>query len=183
MNRQQGDTIPVSTFIKNGMEDGTFMAGTAAYEKRGIAINVPEWQEDKCIQCNQCAFVCPHAAIRPFLLTEEEKANAPESMKMVAAKALKSETPYIYSLGVSPLDCTGCGNCAEVCPAPGKALVMKPQDSEHDQIEAWDYAVSKVKNKKNPMNKNTVKGSQFEQPLLEFSGSCAGCGETHMLNL
>ena len=178
MNRQQGDTIPVSIFIKNGMEDGTFMAGTAAYEKRGIAINVPEWQEDKCIQCNQCAFVCPHAAIRPFLLTEEEKANAPESMKMVAAKALKSETPYIYSLGVSPLDCTGCGNCAEVCPAPGKALVMKPQDSEHDQIEAWDYAVSKVKNKKNPMNKNTVKGSQFEQPLLEFSGSCAGCGET-----
>ena len=178
MNRQQGDTIPVSIFIKNGMEDGTFMAGTAAYEKRGIAINVPKWQEDKCIQCNQCAFVCPHAAIRPFLLTEEEKDNAPASMKIVAAKGLKNETPYSYSLGVSPLDCTGCGNCAEVCPAPGKALVMKPQDTEHDQIEAWDYAVAKVKNKKNPMNKNTVKGSQFERPLLEFSGSCAGCGET-----
>ena len=178
MNRQQGDTIPVSIFIKNGMEDGTFMAGTAAYEKRGIAINVPKWQEDKCIQCNQCAFVCPHAAIRPFLLTEEEKDNAPASMKIVAAKGLKNETPYYYSLGVSPLDCTGCGNCAEVCPAPGKALVMKPQDTEHDQIEAWDYVVAKVKNKKNPMNKNTVKGSQFERPLLEFSGSCAGCGET-----
>ena len=178
MNRQQGDTIPVSIFIKNGMEDGTFMAGTAAYEKRGIAINVPKWQEDKCIQCNQCAFVCPHAAIRPFLLTEEEKDNAPASMKIVAAKGLKNETPYYYSLGVSPLDCTGCGNCDEVCPAPGKVLVMKPQDTEHDQIEVWDYAVAKVKNKKNPMNKNTVKGSQFERPLLEFSGSCAGCGET-----
>ncbi|WP_066676983.1 pyruvate:ferredoxin (flavodoxin) oxidoreductase [Clostridium septicum] len=176
INRQEGFDLPVSAF--KGMEDGTFMAGTAAYEKRGVAINVPEWQEDKCIQCNQCSFVCPHAAIRPFLLTEEEKNNAPETMRVVAAKALKTEEPLLYTIGVTPLDCTGCGNCAQVCPAPGKALIMKPQDTQEGQIEAWDYAVKKVSAKKNPMNKNTVKGSQFEQPLLEFSGACAGCGET-----
>ena len=161
-----------------GMEDGTFEAGTAAYEKRGIAVNVPEWVPEKCIQCNQCAYVCPHAAIRPFLLNDAEKAAAPESMKLVPAKALKTEEPLSFSIGVTPLDCTGCGNCAQVCPAPGKALIMKPQESQHDQMEAWDYAVEEVSAKKNPMNKNTVKGSQFEQPLLEFSGACAGCGET-----
>ena len=176
MNRLEGDSLPVSTFA--GMEDGTFEPGTAAFEKRGIAVNVPEWQADKCIQCNQCSFVCPHAAIRPVLLTDAEKNNAPASMKVVAAKALKSEEPLNYSMAIAPLDCTGCGNCAQVCPAPGKALVMKPQESQHDQIEAWDYAVEEVSAKKNPMNKNTVKGSQFEQPLLEFSGACAGCGET-----
>ena len=176
MNRQEGDSLPVSTFM--GMEDGTFEAGTAAYEKRGIAVNVPEWVPEKCIQCNQCAYVCPHAAIRPFLLNDAEKAAAPESMKLVPAKALKTEEPLSFSIGVTPLDCTGCGNCAQVCPAPGKALIMKPQESQHDQMEAWDYAVEEVSAKKNPKNKNTVKGSQFEQPLLEFSGACAGCGET-----
>ena len=176
MNRQEGDSLPVSTFI--GMEDGTFEQGTAAFEKRGIAVNVPEWDSAKCIQCNQCALVCPHAVIRPFLLTEEEKNKAPETTKIVAAKALKTEEPLFYSMGIAPLDCTGCGNCAQVCPAPGKALVMLPQESQHPQIEAWDYLVDEVKVKPNPMNKNTVKGSQFEQPLLEFSGACAGCGET-----
>ena len=176
INAQKGFDLPVSAF--NGMEDGTFMPGTAAYEKRGIAINVPEWQQDKCIQCNQCAYVCPHAVIRPFLLNEEEKTNAPESFKVVPAKALRTEEPTFYSISVTPLDCTGCGNCAQVCPAPGKALIMKPLDTQEDQIEAWDYAVNDVKPKKNPMNKNTVKGSQFEQPLFEFSGACAGCGET-----
>ena len=178
MNRQEGFGLPVSTFVKHGMEDGTFMAGTAAYEKRGIAINVPEWVPENCIQCNQCAVVCPHAAIRPFLLTSEEAEKAPAAMKTTDAKALKTETPYKFSIGVTPLDCTGCGNCAEVCPAKNKALVMKPQDTQHDQIEAWDYATTEVSAKKNPMNKNTLKGSQFEQPLLEFSGACAGCGET-----
>ena len=178
MNRQEGFGLPVSTFVKHGMEDGTFMAGTAAYEKRGIAINVPEWVPENCIQCNQCAVVCPHAAIRPFLLTSEEAEKAPASMKTTDAKALKTEAPYKFSIGVTPLDCTGCGNCAEVCPAKNKALVMKPQDSQHDQIDAWDYATTEVSAKKNPMNKNTLKGSQFEQPLLEFSGACAGCGET-----
>ena len=178
MNRQEGFELPVSTFVKHGMEDGTFMAGTAAYEKRGIAINVPEWIPENCIQCNQCSVVCPHAAIRPFLLTGEEAEKAPASMKTTDAKALKTEAPYKFSIGVTPLDCTGCGNCAEVCPAKNKALVMKPQDSQHDQIDAWDYATTEVSAKKNPMNKNTLKGSQFEQPLLEFSGACAGCGET-----
>ncbi|WP_411170669.1 pyruvate:ferredoxin (flavodoxin) oxidoreductase [Clostridium sp. MB05] len=176
INAQKGFDLPVSAF--DGMEDGTFMAGTAAYEKRGIAINVPEWQQDKCIQCNQCAYVCPHAVIRPFLLNENEKENAPEAMKIVPAKALKTEEPTFYTIGVTPLDCTGCGNCAQVCPAPGKALIMKPMDTQEEQIEAWDYAVKDVAPKKNPMNKNTVKGSQFEQPLFEFSGACAGCGET-----
>ncbi len=178
MNRQEGFGLPVSTFVKHGMEDGTFMAGTAAYEKRGIAINVPEWIPENCIQCNQCSVVCPHAAIRPFLLSSEESEKAPASMKTVDARALKTEAPYKFTIGVTPLDCTGCGNCAEVCPAKNKALVMKPQDSQHNQIEAWNYATTEVSVKKNPMNKNTLKGSQFERPLLEFSGACAGCGET-----
>ncbi len=176
MNRLEGDKLPVSAF--NGMEDGTFEQGTAAYEKRGIGINIPEWIADNCIQCNQCAYVCPHATIRPFLLTEEEAKNAPASTKLVAAKALKTEEPMQFTMAVSTLDCTGCGNCAQVCPAKEKALVMKPQHTQEDQIEAWDYCVNDVAPKKNPMNKNTVKGSQFEQPLFEFSGACAGCGET-----
>ncbi len=176
MNRQEGDQLPVSAFA--GMEDGTFENGTAAFEKRGIAVNVPEWDSEKCIQCNQCSMVCPHAVIRPFLLTEAEKNAAPSATKAVAAKGLKTEEPLAYAMGITPLDCSGCGNCAQVCPAPGKALVMKPQESQHDQIEAWDYLMHEVSAKKNPMNKKTVKGSQFEQPLLEFSGACAGCGET-----
>ena len=176
MNRLEGDKLPVSAF--NGMEDGTFEPGTAAYEKRGIGINIPDWIADNCIQCNQCAYVCPHATIRPFLLTEEEAKNAPASTKLVAAKALKTEEPMQFTMAVSTLDCTGCGNCAQVCPAKEKALVMKPQHTQEDQIEAWDYCVNDVSPKKNPMNKNTVKGSQFEQPLFEFSGACAGCGET-----
>ncbi|MDU5720605.1 MAG: pyruvate:ferredoxin (flavodoxin) oxidoreductase [Clostridium butyricum] len=177
MSRLEGDSIPVSTFIKSGMKDGTFMHGTTAYEKRGIAIRVPEWIPERCIQCTQCSYVCPHATIRPFLLTDEEKTNAPEKFKSVTPKGLKSEEILHFSIGVSPLDCTGCGNCAQVCPAPGKALIMEPQDSQHDQIEVWNYTVEKVRNR-NPMNKNTVKGSQFETPLLEYNGACAGCGET-----
>ncbi|EHJ01533.1 pyruvate ferredoxin/flavodoxin oxidoreductase [Clostridium sp. DL-VIII] len=176
MNRQEGDQLPVSAFA--GMEDGTFENGTAAFEKRGIAVNVPEWDSEKCIQCNQCSMVCPHAAIRPFLLTDAEKNAAPGAAKVVAAKGLKTEEPLLYTMGVTPLDCSGCGNCAQICPAPGKALVMKPQESQHDQIDVWDYLTHDVSAKKNPMSKTTVKGSQFEQPLLEFSGACAGCGET-----
>ena len=178
MNREEGHNLPVSAFIEAGIDDGTFMSGTAAFEKRGIAVNVPEWQPDKCIQCNQCSYVCPHAVIRPFLLNKEEAENAPESMMMVDPKALRTDEELKYTIGVSPLDCTGCSNCAEVCPAPGKALVMKSQESQHNQIEPWDYATTKVSHKENPMNKMTVKGSQFEKPLLEFSGACAGCGET-----
>ena len=174
MNRLEGDNLPVSTF--EGMEDGTFEPGTAAFEKRGIAVNVPKWLSDKCIQCNQCSFVCPHAAIRPILLTEAEKSAGPESLVAVDAKALKSEEKLLFSIAVAPLDCSGCGNCAQVCPV--QALDMKPQESQHDQIEVWDYFMNEVVSKANPMNKKTVKGSQFEQPLLEFSGACAGCGET-----
>jgi len=177
MNRLEGDKLPVSAFI--GMEDGTFPHGTAAYEKRGIAITVPEWQMDKCIQCNQCAYVCPHAAIRPILTTEEELAKAPASFEAkdaIGAKGLK------FTIAVSPLDCTGCGSCANICPSKEKALIMKPLDSQLEKAKAWDFAMN-VSPKKNPMNKFTVKGSQFEQPLLEFSGSCAGCMETSYAKL
>jgi pyruvate-ferredoxin/flavodoxin oxidoreductase len=177
MNRLEGDSLPVSTFINAGMHDGTFMHGTTSYEKRGIAVNVPEWIPENCIQCNQCSYVCPHATIRAFLFDEEEKGKAPESVKLLEPKGIKSDEKLYFSIGVTPLDCTGCGNCAQVCPAPGKALIMKSQDSQHEQIEAWNYAVEKVKTK-NPLNKNTLKGSQFERPLLEYNGACAGCGET-----
>ncbi|CAI3606956.1 pyruvate:ferredoxin (flavodoxin) oxidoreductase [Clostridium neonatale] len=177
MTKLEGNNIPISTFIKNNMQDGTFMHGTTSYEKRGIAVNVPEWIPENCIQCNQCAFVCPHSTIRAFLLNNDELEKAPEGFKHIAPKGIKSEENLHYTIGVSPLDCTGCGNCALVCPAPGKALIMKSQDSQHNQIEPWNYAVEKVI-KKNPMNKFTLKGSQFERPLLEYNGACAGCGET-----
>ena len=177
MNRLEGDSLPVSAFVEAGMEDGTFMHGTTRYEKRGIAVNVPEWIPEKCIQCNQCSYVCPHATIRPFLLTEEEKSHAPEGFKSLDPKGIKYDEQLHFSIGVSPLDCTGCGNCVETCPAPGKALVMKPQDSQHKQIEVWNYTIEKVERKK-PMKQTTVKGSQFEIPLLEYNGACAGCGET-----
>ena len=173
VNRLEGDNLPVSTFNKN--VDGTFPCGTSAYEKRGIAINVPEWQMDKCIQCNQCSFVCPHAVIRPVLMTEAEAANAPQGLEYkdaIGAKELK------FHMAISPLDCTGCGNCAQVCPAKEKALVMKPLESQLAKTAHWDYTAHQVTAKPNPMSKNTVKGVQFEQPLLEFSGACAGCGET-----
>ncbi|MBS7132353.1 pyruvate:ferredoxin (flavodoxin) oxidoreductase [Clostridium paraputrificum] len=177
MNKLEGNKLPVSAFVNADMTDGTFMSGTTAYEKRGIAVNVPEWIPENCIQCNQCSYVCPHATIRPFLINEKEKENAPEGMKIIPANGFKGEAMY-YMIGVSPLDCTGCGNCVETCPAPGKALVMKPQDSQHEQIECWNYAVEELSVKPNPMKKTTVKGSQFEQPLLEYNGACAGCGET-----
>ena len=175
MNAQEGDRLPVSAF--NGIEDGTFPAGTAAYEKRGIAINVPEWQMENCIQCNQCAFICPHATIRPVLLTEEEKEAAPVGFasKKAIGKGLEA---FTYRMQVSPFDCTGCGNCVDICPAKNKALVMKPLASQIDaEAPNWDYAINEVSSKddlKLPMN---VKNSQFKTPLIEFSGACAGCGE------
>ena len=172
MNRQEGDKLPVSAFV--GMEDGTFPSGTAAYEKRGIAINVPEWQPDKCIQCNQCSFVCPHATIRPVLLNDAEVKNAPKGFAVKPASGAKGLS---FRMQISPLDCTGCGNCAEICPAKEKALVMKPLDTQLKENDNWDYAMN-VSPKANPMKKESVKGSQFEEPLLEFSGACAGCGET-----
>ncbi|MBN2897993.1 MAG: pyruvate:ferredoxin (flavodoxin) oxidoreductase [Clostridia bacterium] len=175
INAQKGEKLPVSTF--DGIEDGSFEAGSAAYEKRGIAVNVPEWQIDSCIQCNQCSFVCPHAAIRPFLLTDEEVKNAPEGFvtKPATGKGLEGLN---YKIQVSTLDCTGCGNCADICPSKVKSLVMKPIETQTDvEVANWDYAVTlPVKDDKVPLS--TVKGSQFAQPLFEFSGACAGCGET-----
>ena len=159
VNRLEGDNLPVSTFNKN--VDGTFPSGTSAYEKRGIAINVPEWQMDKCIQCNQCSFVCPHAVIRPVLMTEAEAANAPQGLDYkdaIGAKELK------FHMAISPLDCTGCGNCAQVCPAKEKALVMKPLESQLAKTAHWDYTAHQGTAKPNPMNKYAVKGGQFEQP-------------------
>ncbi|MDP3012345.1 MAG: pyruvate:ferredoxin (flavodoxin) oxidoreductase, partial [Candidatus Hydromicrobium sp.] len=174
INRQEGDSIPVSAFV--GAEDGTFPQGTAAYEKRGIAVNVPEWQKDNCIQCNQCSYICPHAVIRPVLLTGEEVKNAPEEFETAGAKG-KGLEQFAYRVQVSTLDCTGCGNCANICPAKNKALVMKPLDSQEAQIKNWDFA-SKIPVKEDVMPADTVKGSQFKKPLFEFSGACAGCGET-----
>ncbi|MDY3979355.1 MAG: pyruvate:ferredoxin (flavodoxin) oxidoreductase [Tidjanibacter sp.] len=175
INNLKGDQLPVSAFT--GREDGTWDAGTAAYEKRGIAVNVPEWDADSCIQCNQCSFVCPHAAIRPFLLTDEEAAAAPAGMTLPQGKAnLKA---YKYRIQVSPLDCTGCGNCVDACLAPAKALKMKPLEAQLKEEQNWNYLNDKVGYKENVMDKTkTIKGNQFAQPLFEFSGACAGCGET-----
>ncbi len=183
-----GDSLPVSAF-KN-MPDGTFPQGSAAYEKRGVAVEVPVWYEQNCIQCNNCAFVCPHAAIRPFAMTEEEAAKAPASTKFTAKPVVK--TNYKFTMAISPLDCMGCTLCVKACPVTVKALkdgnpekaaiAMTAQASQLDQQEAFDYAVANVSEKKELINA-TVKGSQFKQPLLEFSGSCAGCAETSYARL
>ncbi|HUX46447.1 MAG TPA: pyruvate:ferredoxin (flavodoxin) oxidoreductase, partial [Desulfosporosinus sp.] len=180
MNALEGDNLPVSTF--QGREDGSFPLGTASYEKRGIAVIVPKWQVENCIQCNQCSYVCPHAAIRPFLINEEEAKNAPETF--IGKKAIgKEATGLQFRVQVSTLDCTGCGNCAEVCPAKGKALIMKPAAEQMEQqAENWEYAVT-LRNKSKLFDVTTVKGSQFAQPLLEFNGACPGCGETAYIKL
>jgi pyruvate-ferredoxin/flavodoxin oxidoreductase len=176
INAQKGDDLPVSTF--NGREDGTFPAGTTAYEKRGIAVNVPEWISENCIQCNQCAYVCPHAAIRPFLLDEKDTKNAPAGTTTVKANG-KALEGLQFKIQVSPLDCTGCGNCADICPSKETSLVMKPLGSQQEEIERWAYFAKNVSYKDTLMPKaNSVKNSQFAQPLFEFSGACAGCGET-----
>jgi len=180
VNAQKGNKLPVSAFV--GIEDGTFEQGTAQYEKRTIAINVPNWIPENCIQCNQCSLVCPHATIRPFLLTEEEAEKAPKGFTTLNAtgpqlKGLK------FRIQVTPKDCTGCGVCAQTCPSKEKALVMKPVDEMVEQeANNWDYAMT-LDLKDNLMDKSTIKGSQFAKPLLEFSGACAGCGETPYIKL
>ena len=182
MNSLEGDKLPVSAF--NGLEDGTFPAGTAAYEKRGVATDVPEWNMAKCIQCNQCAFVCPHACIRPVLVTDEELAKAPVGFETKKATG-KTLAGLNYRIQVSTLDCTGCNNCVDICPAPGKALEMKPLGTQVEtEVANWDFSVSKeVSNKEHLTPGKTVKDSQFKQPLIEFSGACAGCGETPYIKL
>jgi pyruvate-ferredoxin/flavodoxin oxidoreductase len=176
INAMKGDDLPVSAF--KGREDGTFPSGTTQYEKRGIAVNVPEWQPDECIQCNQCSYVCPHAAIRPFLLTEDEAKNAPEGTKTIQGipGVLKQ---YRFRIQLSVYDCTGCSNCADICPSKKKALIMKPFETQLGEAARWVYMHEKVGYKDTIVDKFVnVKNSQFAQPLFEFSGACAGCGET-----
>ena len=174
LNDQKGDDLPVSAFEK--YIDGVMDMGLTAYEKRGIAIRVPVWDPDKCIQCNKCSYVCPHAVIRPYLLTEKEKACAPEGMKTANAKGKQAEGLY-FAMQISALDCTGCGSCANVCPAKEKALTMTAAADVPDTGDAWEYALS-LPDKGDIFDPYTVKGSQFRRPLLEFSAACAGCGET-----
>ena len=172
INGLKGDRLPVSAF--DGREDGTWDNGTAAYEKRGIAVNVPEWQIANCIQCNQCAYVCPHAVIRPFLATEEEAAASGVEWK----QGLGETKEYKFRIQISPLDCTGCGNCVDVCPAKQKALVMRPLEEQLPQQKNWDYITGNIGYKQVVDKTKSVKNLQFAQPLFEFSGACAGCGET-----
>ncbi len=183
VGKMQGDSLSVATFAKYA--DGTFPQGSAAYEKRGVAVSVPQWNPEHCIQCNNCAFVCPHACIRPFAMTEEEAAAAPAVTKFAGKPVIK--TAYKFTMAVSPLDCMGCTLCVKACPVNkneklGTAIEMKPIATQLDQQEAYDYAVAKVAEKKELINV-TVKGSQFKQPLLEYSGSCAGCAETSYARL
>ena len=178
VDRMDGDSLPVSAFVDHA--DGTFEQGASAYEKRGVAVSVPEWDSSKCIQCNQCAYVCPHATIRPYALTEEEAKNAPDAAKIVDVKAGKGKGVYKFAMAVSPLDCMGCSVCANICPT--NALTMVSQESQAAQQEVFDYMVASVSVKED-MADLTVKGSQFRTPLLEFSGSCAGCAETSYARL
>ena len=178
VGKMDGDSLPVSAFVDHA--DGTFELGASAYEKRGVAVSVPEWDSAKCIQCNQCAYVCPHATIRPFALTADELAAAPAQTKAVDFKVGAGKGVYKFSMAISPLDCMGCGVCTHVCPVG--ALTMQPLEGQEAQQPVFDYMVSAVAEKKE-LQDFTVKGSQFRQPMLEFSGSCAGCAETSYARL
>ena len=174
INEQKGDDLPVSLLMK--YKDGVMDMGLTAYEKRGIAVRVPVWDPDRCIQCNRCSYVCPHAVIRPYLMTEEEKASMPAGMKAAAAKGKQAEGLF-FTMQVSEADCTGCGSCMNVCPAKEKAISMVPASEAEDTSAAWQYALG-LSDKGDVFDPYTVKGSQFRTPLLEFSAACAGCGET-----
>ena len=174
INEQKGDDLPISRLMR--YKDGVMDMGLTAFEKRGIATRVPVWNADKCIQCNRCAYVCPHAVVRPYLLTEEEKAGMPDGMKAVKALGKQASGMY-FTMQISELDCTGCGSCAYVCPAKEKALTMVPIAEAQDTSASWEYALS-LPEKEDIFDPYTIKGSQFRRPLLEFSAACAGCGET-----
>lgn len=179
IERQEGDQLTVTDLIDNGMLGGTIPLGTSAYEKRGIALEVPEWIPEQCTMCNECAFVCPHAAIRPFLANEEEMEEAPAGY---ITRDFKGKDGLNYRIQVSVEDCTGCGLCVDACPAKDKALVMKPYEEQHAEAVNWAFSMT-LKQKEVKVKKESVKGSQFEQPLLEFSGACSGCGETPYVKL
>ena len=179
-NAMRGDAIPVSKFMPGA--DGTLPQGTAAFEKRGIAVKVPVWEPDKCVQCNICSYVCPHACIRPMVMSADEVVEAPKQTKMHDMRGKGCEI-YAYTMTVSTLDCTGCASCVEACPAKTKALTMEPLATQLDQQEVFDYGMEQVTHKELPFAMETVKGSQFQQPLFEFSGACAGCGETPYVKL
>ena len=179
-NAMRGDAIPVSKFMPGA--DGTLPQGTAAFEKRGIAVKVPVWEPDKCVQCNICSYVCPHACIRPMVMSADEVVEAPKQTKMHDMRGKGCEI-YAYTMTVSTLDCTGCASCVEACPAKTKALIMEPLATQLDQQEVFDYGMEQVTHKELPFAMETVKGSQFQQPLFEFSGACAGCGETPYVKL
>ena len=181
MNRQEGNSLPVSTMVKYGLADGTWPAGTSKFEKRGAAVEVPAWDSSKCLQCNQCTFVCPHAAIRPILLDEAEESAKPAEFETVAAKGMNGK--YTYRLQVSPYDCTGCGSCVNVCLAKDTAITMQSLESQVKEAENWTYAVEEVTIKKDAVSDKNVKSSQFAKPYFEFSGACAGCGETPYIKL
>ena len=180
VDKMDGDSLPVSTFVDH--VDGQFELGAAAYEKRGVAVAVPEWDSAKCIQCGNCAYVCPHATIRTVALTDEEAKNAPAAAKIVPVKAGKGKGVYQFTMAISPLDCMGCGVCVGACPEKVQAIKMVPQETQLDQQDVFDYCVNKVSEKKE-LQTADVKGSQFRKPLLEFSGSCAGCAETSYARL
>ena len=181
MNRQEGDSLPVSTMVKYGLEDGTWPAGTSQYEKRGAAVEVPAWDASKCIQCNQCSLVCPHAAIRPILLDSAEEAAKPTDFETVPVRGMNGK--YTYRIQVSPYDCTGCGSCVNVCLAKETAIAMRPLESQVKEAENWTYAVETVSVKQDAVSDKNVKASQFAKPYFEFSGACAGCGETPYIKL
>ena len=181
MNRQEGERLPVSAMVKYGLEDGTWPAGTSQYEKRGAAVEVPAWDAAKCIQCNQCSLVCPHAAIRPILLDAEEEAAKPAGFETVPARGMNGK--YTYRIQVSPYDCTGCGSCVNVCLAKETAIAMRPLESQVKEAENWTYAVETVAVKEDAVSDKNVKASQFAKPYFEFSGACAGCGETPYIKL